>query len=358
MKTIIFTGGGTAGHVTPNLALLDSFDRKAWNIHYIGSKDGIEKKLLENVEGVQYHGIDAGKLRRYLSVQNITDSIHVIQGFAESKKLIKEIKPDVVFSKGGYVSVPVVAAAKGHCPVICHESDYTPGLANKIAARFADSVCVTFEDTLQFIPRGKGIWTGTPVRKELFSGEKEKGLRFTGLSGRKPVLLCMGGSQGALAINEALRAALPQLLATFDIVHLCGNGKKDDSVACSGYVQLEYVSDEMKDLFAAADIVLSRAGANSVFELLALHKPSVLVPLPLEASRGDQILNAKYFVKKGFAYHLDQHNMTPASLYEAVMMVYSDRGKYHKAMSACSSSSCNEMIHNIICNAVKTDDNR
>lgn len=357
MKTIIFTGGGTAGHVTPNLALLDYFDLNEWNIHYIGSKNGIEKDLLSRVDGVVYHEIEAGKFRRYISVKNLTDPFRVIKGYSESKKIIMDLKPDVVFSKGGYVSVPVVAAAKGICPVICHESDYTPGLANKIAATFADSVCVTFEDTLPYIKNGKGVWTGTPVRKSLFKGSKESGFTFSGLTGNKPVLLCMGGSQGAQALNNALRDALPILLPQFDIIHLCGKGKIEQSISQEGYVQFDYVTEEMKDLFAISDIVLSRAGANSVFELLALHKPSVLVPLPLEASRGDQILNANYFEKKGYAFHLDQHKMTAQTLASALKEVFAKRDAYISAMNSCKNSNGNDIIFKMITDAANSNDN-
>lgn len=356
MKKIIFTGGGTAGHVTPNLALFDFFDQEEWEIHYIGSKDGIEKRLLSDIPYLTYHAIETGKLRRYISVKNLSDPIRVIKGYSESRRLIEEINPDVVFSKGGYVSVPVVAAAKGKCPVICHESDYTPGLANKIAAHFADRVCVTFEDTLPLIKGNKGVWTGTPVRNSLMKGSREDGLHFTGLNGNKPILLCMGGSQGAQAVNEAIRAALPDILNTFDVVHLCGAGKKDNTVNREGYVQFEYVSDEMKDLFAIADIVLSRAGANSVFELLALHLPSVLVPLPKEVSRGDQILNAAYFEKKGYALQLDQHILNPQSLTEALIHVYRNRENYISAMRACKNSNGNDVIYRMIREAAYSHD--
>lgn len=356
MKKIIFTGGGTAGHVTPNLALFEYFDPTEWEMHYIGSKDGIERQLLSDIPNLIYHAIDAGKLRRYVSVKNLSDPIRVIKGYAESKELIDEIKPDVVFSKGGYVSVPVVAAAKGKCPVICHESDYTPGLANKIAAHFADAVCVTFEDTLPLIVKNKGVWTGTPVRNSLMKGERQKGLRFTGLSGSKPILLCMGGSQGAQAVNDAIRASLSELLNTFDIVHLCGKGKIDADIQREGYVQFEYVSDEMKDLFAIADIVLSRAGANSVFELLALHLPAVLIPLPKDVSRGDQILNADYFEKKGYAVQLDQHTLTPRSLTDALLHVYKDKDSYVNTMCSCKNSNGNDVIFQMIREAAYSHD--
>lgn len=356
MKKIIFTGGGTAGHVTPNLALLDYFDPAEWDIHYIGSKDGIEKKLLENIPTITYHGIDAGKLRRYLSLRNLTDPVRVIEGYAESRHLIHEIRPDVVFSKGGYVSVPVVAAAKGFCPVICHESDYSPGLANKIASRFADSICVSFEDSLKYVPHNKGVWTGTPIRKSLMTGSREKGLRFAGINGAKPVLLCMGGSLGAQAVNDVLRKALPTLLSEFDVIHLCGNGKSDPSVTMEGYTQFEYVTDEMKDLLAAADIVLSRAGANSIFELLALHKPAVLIPLSKKASRGDQILNANYFEKKGFAFQLDPDTVNEDLLIKAIRSVYENHEQYIRAMKEDINSNSTEKIFNIIKEAALSHD--
>ena len=353
MKRIIFTGGGTAGHVTPNVALLEHFDRAEWEIHYIGSKSGMEEEIIKKVPQVEYHGIDTGKLRRYHSMKNFADAVHVIEGYAEARHLIHAIRPEVVFSKGGYVSVPVVAAAKGHCPIICHESDYTPGLANKLTARFADTVCVTFEDTLPCIKGGKGVWTGTPVRPELFRGNREEGLRFAGLAGEKPVLLVMGGSQGAQAVNEALRQALDKLLPSYDIIHLCGKGKKDDTCGRAGYAQFEYIDEQMKDLLAAADIVLSRSGANTVFELLALKKPALIVPLPLSASRGDQILNADYCVKKGYAEKLSQEAMTADTLSEALHSLYHQRDTYIRAMESCPGSKGTEKITEIIKAAVQ-----
>lgn len=343
MKTIIFTGGGTAGHVTPNLALMERLDRTEWNVHYIGTKEGIERELIGGREDVVYHEIAWGKLRRYFSFRNFTDPFRVIKGYFQSQKIIKTVKPDVVFSKGGFVSVPVVAAAKGKCPVIAHESDYTPGLANKLAGRFCTTVCVTFSDTLAFVG-SKGLHTGTPIRPELYRGSREAALRFTGLTGSKPILLVMGGSLGAQAVNEALRAALPTLLATFDIVHLCGKGKKDETHTEAGYLQYEYVADEMKDLLQAADVVLSRAGANAVFELLALKKPALLVPLPSASSRGDQILNAGYFEKNGYAKRLFQEDMTAETLTEALLKLYRERETYRKAMESAEAVDGTELI--------------
>ncbi|MDD6045783.1 MAG: undecaprenyldiphospho-muramoylpentapeptide beta-N-acetylglucosaminyltransferase [Clostridia bacterium] len=332
-KTIILTGGGSAGHVTPNLALLPRLKAEGYTVHYIGTADGIEKGLVSHREDVTYHEISAGKLRRYFSLKNFTDPFRVIKGIFQARRVIKEVRPDVVFSKGGFVSVPVVIAAKGKAPVVAHESDYTPGLANRITAKFADKVCVTFEDTLKHVG-AKGIFTGTPIRPELYEGRAEKGLEFTGFTGEKPILLMMGGSQGALAVNEALRAALPKLSRTFDIIHLCGKGKLDKSIDDPAYRQYEYISDELPDLLAAADVILSRAGANAVFEFLALAKPALLIPLPLSASRGDQILNAGYFARKGYAMTLDQAQMTPDTLFDAINDLYDRRLSFISAMSS------------------------
>ena len=352
MRTIIFTGGGTAGHVMPNLALMDRLDKSEWTIHYIGTAEGIERELLRQRPEVVYHAIAWGKLRRYFSWKNFTDPFRVVKGYFQSKKIMRDVKPDVLFSKGGYVSVPVVMAARGKCPVICHESDYSPGLANRIAARYADTICTTFSDTVAKVPAGKGVHTGTPIRAALFCGSRARGLAFTGLSGEKPVLLAVGGSTGAKALNEAVEAALDELLKTFDVVHLCGQGKADDTAPRPGYVRFEYVNEQMADVLALADVVVSRAGANAVFELLALHKPAVLVPLPLEASRGDQILNAEYFEKNGYAVHLPQAEATPQKLVETVLNLYENRQRYGDAMAAAPGADGTENILRLIFRAV------
>lgn len=346
-KSIILTGGGSAGHVTPNLALLPRLQAEGFEVHYIGTEEGIEKTLVEGKEGVTYHAIAAGKLRRYFSLKNFTDPFRVVKGMFQARRIIKEVKPSVVFSKGGFVSVPVVIAAKGIAPVVTHESDYTPGLANKISARFAKKICVTFEDTLKYTGE-KGIHTGTPIRPELYDGEAKRGLEFTGFSGEKPILLMMGGSLGAQAVNEALRAALPKLTRSFDVIHLCGKGKKDDSITDPSYVQYEYISKELPDLFAAADIILSRAGANAVFEFLALAKPALLIPLPLSASRGDQILNAGYFARKGYAMTLDQSDLTPDTLFDAIHDLYDRRLSFISEMSGDALADGTDEVLNVI----------
>ena len=351
-KTIVFTGGGTAGHVTPNLALIRRLDPNEWDIHYIGT-DGMEKDLITPLKNVTYHEIVSDKLRRYLSLKTLAAPFRVQKGYLQAKRLIRELQPDVVFSKGGYVSVPVVAAAKGKCPIFTHESDYTPGLANKIDARYADRVLVTFEDTVPYVKGGKGVHTGTPIRPELYTGSRERALAFTGLSGTKPVLLVTGGSLGAESVNVAVRKALPELLKTFDVVHLCGKGKKDDSVQTPGYLQYEYIRDEMADLFALADVVCSRAGANAVFELLALKKPMLLLPLSAASTRGDQELNAQYFEKRGYAKVLLADAVTPESVTQNLLDLYRERDSYRAAMESAKGVDGTDMILSLIREAAK-----
>jgi UDP-N-acetylglucosamine--N-acetylmuramyl-(pentapeptide) pyrophosphoryl-undecaprenol N-acetylglucosamine transferase len=333
MKKIVLTGGGTAGHVTPNLALIPFLKEDGWEVIYIGSAKGIERSLIE-AERIPYYSIPTGKLRRYLSKENFSDMFRVVKGVAEAKKRIKEIKPDLVFSKGGFVAVPVVLAAKANgVPVIIHESDITPGLANKIAMPFAKVICTTFPETLGHISKQKGVHTGSPIRKELFEGNRQKGLETCGFDGNKPVLLMMGGSLGAVKLNQCLRAEIPALLQKFDIIHLCGKGNLEtDLLKQKGYKQFEYVSAGLADLFASADVIVSRAGSNSICEFLALKKPHLLIPLSKNASRGDQILNAASFAKQGFARVLPEEEMTPESLMENINTLYENRYKYIEKM--------------------------
>lgn len=333
MKKIILTGGGTAGHVTPNLALLPALRQEGYDILYIGSYDGIEKNLVE-AEGVRYAGVATGKFRRYFDLKNLSDPFRVIKGYFEARKIIKEFSPNILFSKGGFVAVPVVLAAHHcHVPVIIHESDMSPGLANKICIPAAVKVCANFPEALKNLPDDKAVLTGSPIRAELLLGSRMDGLSFAGLSPEKPVLLMTGGSLGSRVINENLRKALPLLLPDFQIIHLCGRGNLDSSLnGTPGYVQYEYISEQLKDLFACADIVLSRAGANTICELLALRKPNVLVPLSAAVSRGDQIFNAASFEKMGYSYVLKEEDMTPDSLNEAIRKVYEDRFLYTQTM--------------------------
>ncbi|WP_352399531.1 undecaprenyldiphospho-muramoylpentapeptide beta-N-acetylglucosaminyltransferase [Anaerotignum sp.] len=329
MKKIVLTGGGTAGHVTPNLALLPFLKDEGWEVIYIGSDKGIERSLIE-AEEIPYYSIPTGKLRRYLSKENFSDMFRVVKGVTEAKKLIKELRPDLVFSKGGFVAVPVVLGANANnVPVIIHESDITPGLANKIAMPWAKIICTTFPETLQHISKKKGVHTGSPIRKELFQGKRERGLEKCGFDGSKPILLMMGGSLGAVKLNQCLREKLPDVVKKFDVIHLCGKGNLAKNLLNQkGYKQFEYVSADLADLFAATDLIVSRAGSNSICEFLALKKPHLLIPLSKKASRGDQILNADSFAKQGFARVLPEEEMTAESLYENINTLYENRKKY------------------------------
>ena len=350
-QRIVLTGGGTAGHVTPNIALLPSLREAGFEIFYIGSYNGIEKVLIEK-QKVPYYGISSGKLRRYFDWKNFTDPLRVIHGFSEAKKLLRDIRPDVVFSKGGFVSVPVVRAAGSlHIRTIIHESDMTPGLANRLCIPVADKVCCSFPETMQYLPPDKAVLSGSPIRRELLQGSRETALSFLHWEDLPlPTLLVIGGSQGSAVINQALRQDLDALLKEYRVIHLCGKGNLDDSLNnLPGYVQLEYVSDELKDLYALADFVLSRAGANSICELLALRKPNLLVPLSAASSRGDQILNADSYLRQGYSMVLKEELLTPESLQSALKELYRDRGRYVEAMSKSSQSSAIDIIMNLIC---------
>lgn len=352
MKKLLLTGGGTAGHVTPNIAMLPLLREQGYDISYIGSYNGIEKKLISE-QNVPYYGIATGKLRRYFDLKNLTDPFRVIKGCIEARKLIKRLKPDVVFSKGGFVSVPVVLAAhREHIPVIIHESDMTPGLANKICIPYASKVCCNFPETVAMIPNGKGILTGTPIRAELSQGDRQAGLDLCHFTSNKPVIMVIGGSLGAQHVNEAIRAILPNLLERFQVVHLCGKGKVDESFySTTGYYQFEYIDKELKDLFAAADIVVSRAGANAIFELLSLNKPNLLIPLPAGASRGDQILNAESFKKQGFSMVLPEEELTNESLYLAICNLYEHRSEYIDCMKKSAGNDSIKQIVSLISEA-------
>ena len=334
MKKIVLTGGGTAGHVTPNIALLPALKEAGFDAEYIGSYTGIEKDLITK-EGIPYHGISSGKLRRYFDWKNFSDPFRVIKGYGQARALLKKIQPSIVFSKGGFVSVPVVLAAKSlHIPAILHESDMTPGLANKIAMKGAVKICCNFPETIKYLPEGKGVLTGSPIRQQLLHGDRQKALDFTGLRGDRHILLIIGGSLGSVFINNAVRGALDDLLQKFEIIHLCGKGNLDPSLdGKEGYVQYEYISKELPDLFAAADLVISRAGANAICELLALHKPNILIPLSRNASRGDQILNAESFKKQGFSYVIEEEDVNEKTLTEAIHYVADHKDEYKKAMA-------------------------
>lgn len=333
MKKIVLTGGGTAGHVTPNIALIPKLKELGYEIYYMGSYKGIEKGLIEDL-GIPYYGISTGLLRRYFDLKNFSDPFKVLKGCKEARKILGELKPDVIFSKGGFVGVPVVYGAKRHkIPCVIHESDMTPGLANKLCLHKADKICLTFPETVEYVPKDKAVYTGSPIRQELKSGDKDKGLKFCGFGNDKPVLMVIGGSQGAGSINDIIREVLPKLLPKFNVVHLCGKDKVDNlKLKIEGYRQFEYVKEELKDIYACADIVISRAGANSICELLALKKPNILIPLSV-GTRGDQILNADSFERHGYSVVIREEALDPKNLLEKIDNLYASRETYINNMT-------------------------
>lgn len=348
-KKIVLTGGGTAGHITPNIALLPRLKQLGYEVSYIGSYDGMEKRLMADYD-VPYYGISTGKFRRYFDLKNFTDPFRVLKGYSEARKILKEIKPDIVFSKGGFVAVPVVrAAASLKIPCVIHESDMTPGLANKLCIPVAQKVCCNFPETLNNIPTQKAVLTGSPIREELMKGNKIAAYELCGFTASKPVLMVIGGSLGAASINQTVREALPKLLQDFQIVHICGKDKIDNLLLnTKGYKQFEYLKDELKDVFAMADVVVSRAGANAICELLALKKPHLLIPLSAGSSRGDQILNARSFESQGFSIVIDEDYLSPNLLVEKVQELFFTRQTYIDAMSKSQLTNSIQIITNLL----------
>ena len=356
MKHIVLTGGGTAGHVTPNIALIPKLHEEGYAISYIGSYDGIEKQLISDMK-IPYYGISSGKFRRYLSLKNLTDPFKVIKGVSEAKQLLKQLQPSIVFSRGGFVSVPVVRAASLlGIPVIIHESDMTPGLANKLSIPSASAVCCNFPETEQYLPKDKAVVTGTPIRKELLCGNPEIARKFCGFTDDKPVIMVIGGSLGSVVLNDAVRGSISELLKKFNIIHLCGKGKIDETLNNTpGYVQYEYIKKELTHMFALASIVISRAGANAISEICALSKPNLLIPLSAKASRGDQVLNAKSFEKQGFSMVLEEEQLTAESFRAAVFSLYENRQSYIDAMNASANTDSISKIVSLINKYTKQD---
>ncbi|WP_024615180.1 undecaprenyldiphospho-muramoylpentapeptide beta-N-acetylglucosaminyltransferase [Clostridium sp. Ade.TY] len=348
---IIMTGGGTAGHVTPNLALVPSLKEEGFEIKYIGSKDGIEKEIITS-NNIPYYGISSGKLRRYFDVKNFTDPFKVMKGIVQARKILSKEKPNVIFSKGGFVTVPVVIAASMlKIPVISHESDITPGLANKLASPFCDKLCVTFRESLQFVKNNKGVLTGSPIRKEILEGSKLKGKAICNFKCDKDVILIMGGSLGSKVINDAIRENIDNILKSNNIIHICGKGNVDESMKnIEGYKQFEYVSEELSHLMNYADYIISRAGANSIFEFLALRKPTLLIPLSKNASRGDQILNANSFKKEGFSIVMEEEELQKEGILKGIKMLKENEQELVKNME---NSKMNDGVKEII-NVIKS----
>ena len=335
-KHILFTGGGSSGHVTPNIALIKEAEKRGWQVSYAGTENGIERQLIEPL-GIPYYVIDSAKLQRRLTLQNLVIPFKVMKGIRQAYQLCRRIKPDVVFSKGGFVAVPIVIGAwLNKIPVISHESDLTPGLANRLSYPFAQKVAVSFPESVNYFKKkNKVVYTGTPVREAMLNGNAEKGRAFLGFENDKPLMLIYGGGLGSIAINQAIRRALPELLKNFNMAHCCGKGKTDaafDNIP--GYRQFDYLNDELPDVMVAADFVISRAGANSIYELVTLGKPNVLIPLSKKASRGDQIDNAEYFKKLGLSEVLLEENLTPENLLFAVHSLREHRAEYQTRLNA------------------------
>lgn len=351
---IIMTGGGTAGHVTPNLALIPKLKEENFEIKYIGSNDGIEKEIITK-NNIPFFGISCGKLRRYFDVKNFTDPFKIIKGIAQALVILSKEKPDVIFSKGGFVAVPVVIAASiKNIPVVAHESDITPGLANKLSAPFCNKLCVTFRESLNFVKGNKGVLTGSPIRKEILEGDKNRGRKICDFIDQKEILFIMGGSLGSKIINDEIRKNLDMLLKEFNIIHICGKGNIDEKYKNKeGYKQFEYVSEELPDLMKAADYIISRAGANSIFEFLALKKPSLLIPLSKKASRGDQILNSKSFKKEGYSLMLEEEEIADGVLYNKILELKDKKEELISNMTKSQAKNGVEAIVEVILNSVK-----
>jgi UDP-N-acetylglucosamine--N-acetylmuramyl-(pentapeptide) pyrophosphoryl-undecaprenol N-acetylglucosamine transferase len=323
---IAFTGGGTAGHVFPGIAVAEELGRP---VVWIGSSDGVEGDLVR-AAGIPFRHIPAGKLRRYFSLRNLTDLVKIAAGFFAALRILKAEKPALLFSKGGFVSVPpVVAARLCRIPSFTHESDFDPGLATRINMHFCEKVLVSFPETVKYIPeryRGKAVVTGNPVRSSLYKADPARGRAFVGCPAGTPMLFVMGGSLGSSFVNELVAGALPRLLPRFFVVHQMG-AKGHVASTMKGYVTAAFFAAELPDVMAGADLVVSRAGANVLAELAALGRPSVLVPLSASTSRGDQIRNAEVFRSRGAALVLAEQDASGDSLAEAVQRLFAAPGE-------------------------------
>lgn len=351
---IIMTGGGTAGHVTPNLALIPKLKENGFEIKYIGSIDGIEKEIITQ-NNIPFFGISCGKLRRYFDMKNFTDPFKIMKGVAQAIKILSKEKPDIIFSKGGFVAVPVVIAASiKRIPVVAHESDMTPGLANKMSAPFCNKLCVTFRESLNYIKGNKGVLTGSPIREEILHGDKASGKKICGFTDNKEVLFIMGGSLGSRLINEEIRKNLDELLKEFNLIHICGKGNTDKNlINKKGYKQFEYVNEELPDFMMTADYIISRAGANSIFEFLALKKPTLLIPLSKKVSRGDQILNSRSFKKEGYSLMLEEEEIKKDVLYKKILELKSKKIELINNMERSQAKNGVEAIIEVLLESIK-----
>lgn len=350
-RKVVLTGGGTVGHVMLNKLLIPDFINQDTEPVYIGSKDGIEKEII-NSTCIRYREISSGKLRRYLSLENLKDMFKVLKGILDARKILKKEKPEFVFSKGGFVSVPVVLASKSlNIPVYIHESDLTPGLANKIAAKFATKIFVTFKKTMDLLPEGKTEYIGPVTRDDLVVGTEKTGYELTSFTHDKPVLLIMGGSLGSQSINQFIRDNIDTLTQEMQLIHLCGYGNIDESLqGRKGYVQYEFVKDDLAHLMKISDFVVGRSGSNAIFEFLLNEKPMILIPLPLSQSRGDQIENASFFEEKGYAAVIHEENLTIQEFQNKIDSLQNNRSEIVKRMKQFNGGFKSEALVNQLLN--------
>lgn len=348
-QLIILTGGGTAGHVVPHIPIIKNLLNQGHTVSYVGSKNGIERNIIKK-QNITYYPISTGKLRRYFDFNNFIDIFRILYGFFQSLRIFLKTKPALVFSKGGFVSCPVVWAAWFYnIPVIIHESDISPGLANRLCLPFCQKICYSFTETKKYLPAKKSYHTGLPIRKSLKQGSEQTGKTLCGFNDRKPIILVIGGSSGSLRINSFTRYLLPDLLATYQVCHICGKNNICNTLENkNGYKQFEFVEDDLKHLLAMSEIIISRSGATSIFEFLALKKLNLLIPLSVKASRGDQILNARSFTKSGFSVFIEEEKLSKENLFTALNELSANKKRYYQAMESKNISNAEIKIINII----------
>ena len=351
MKTVLVVGGGSAGHVLPTIPIITKLKDSGYKVCFIGSRSGMEERLLVGV-CIDFFSIPTGKLRRYFSFQNVLDFFGFCFGVLYSLFIISRIKPSVIFSKGGFVSLPVVLAGwLLRVPILAHESDRTPGLANRISMPFLSTYCTSFPSKEDLNTKFRHVHTGSPVRAEMLLGDRARGKEMLNYVDEKPILIVTGGSQGSEFINQNVRAVLEELLERFNVLHICGQGNLLP-INKNGYKQIEYVSKNWGHMLAAADLVVSRAGANALFELLALRKVCIYIPLSKTWSRGDQIDNSQYVVENNFGKVLDEDALTSSSFLEEILKTYKSRESHRQSLEAYSAIDASTMIYDEILDLV------
>ena len=339
MSTIVVTGGGTAGHIMPHIVLKPHLDKHFGKVVYIGSKNGMEKDIVKKHGGFEFYEIETVKLDRSKILKNLLIPFKFFKGKKQAKKILKQVRPAIVFSKGGYVALPVVSAAKSlKIPIVAHESDLSMGLANRLSKNKCSCICTTFEQTAKHIGK-KGVYTGSPISIKINNIQKP--------DTNKPILLVTGGSLGSRAINQVVWNSINELCKTFYVIHQVGKDNLNPNIKNADYKQIEFAGD-LASLIKQADIVVSRAGSNTIFELATYHKPMLLIPLPKGASRGDQMDNAKYFESLGYARVLLQENLNTQSLVTELNTLLTNKQKYISTLKNANLPNGTEKILNMI----------